>query len=198
MARKTICYQMFVYSLAPFVCEDPAHVAIPLGDVTMTVQGELIQLSCLFKGNLALLETSLTSYWRINLPPAQQHNGPLYIHDNSTDLYRIAVYQTCSGASCCNFLNKLTILDASLSLNNARLTCTESLSIAGSDKPVEYTSNTTIGKCMLHTCMYVTIYMVWDFLFFSLVVIINNICYHCARKFEILELWSQGSFCGHV
>ena len=141
-----LCYQLFVYSLAPMVCEDPAHVAIPLHNVTMTVQGETIQLSCLFKGNLDHLDTSLTSYWRINFPPSQQYNGSLYVDDNSTDLYRIAVYQTCSGTTCCTFINQLVILDAPLSLNDATLTCTESLSVAGSDKPVEYTSNTTICK----------------------------------------------------
>ena len=139
-----------MFFIAPIVCEDPAHVATPLHDVTMTAQGETLQLSCLFKGNLDLLDTSLTSYWRINFPPSQQHNGSLYVYNNSTDLYRIAIYQTCSGTTCCNFINQLIILDAPLSLNDAMLTCTEGLSIAGSDKPVEYTSNTTICKFLAH------------------------------------------------
>ena len=170
------CYQLFTYSLAPIVCDNPAHVTQPLRNVTMTVQGEFIQLNCLFKGNLALLDTSLTSYWNINLPPAQQHDGPLYVYDNSTDPYLIAVYQTCltSNASCCNFINQLTIRNASLSLNNAKLTCTEGLSIAGNDKPVEYTSSTTIGKftlrIQLHIPIRLPIYGLGIFVFFPLIV----------------------------
>ena len=139
------------------MCNDPAHITKPLRATVITVQGESIQLGCLFSGNLAVLAPSLTSYWKINFPLAEKHNGALYIFDNSSDLYRIGVYQTCltSDASCCNFINQLTILNAPLSLNDATLSCTEGLSVAGKDKPVYHMSNTTFSKLILHVCRYI-------------------------------------------
>jgi len=134
--------------IAPIVCKDPGKVAVPLHSDMITVQGEFIQLSCLFKGNLALYGDSLSSYWSVNFPPVQQHNGEFYITDNSTDSYYIAIYQTCltSDGSCCNFTNQLTILSVPLSLDGSELTCVESLNTAGSE-PLIHKSNTTISKC---------------------------------------------------
>ena len=116
--------------IAPIVCKDPGKVAVPLHSDMITVQGEFIQLSCLFKGNLALYGDSLSSYWSVNFPPVQQHN------------------QTCltSDGSCCNFTNQLTILSVPLSLDGSELTCVESLNTAGSE-PLIHKSNTTISKC---------------------------------------------------
>ena len=72
----------------------------------------------------------------------------MYIFDNLSHLYRIALYQACltSDGSCCNFISQLIILNASLSLSDASLTCTEGLSVAGKDEPVEHSNNTTISK----------------------------------------------------
>ena len=131
---------------APIVCKDSGDVAVPLHDVIYTVQGDFIQIGCLFKGNLAVLGFSLTSYWEVTPPPEQKHNES-YITDNSTDPYRIAVYQTClaSDGSCCNFTNQLTIQNIPLSLTDNELTCVESLRTAGHE-PAVHTSGTTISK----------------------------------------------------
>ena len=128
------------------MCEDSGDVAVPLHDVTYTVEGDFIQISCLFKGNLALLGFSLTSYWEVIPPPEQKHNES-YIADNSTDPYRIAVYQTCltRDGSCCNFTNKLIIENIPLTLNNNDLSCVESLRTPGHE-PAVNTSDTTISK----------------------------------------------------
>ena len=122
---------------------------MPLHNVMRTVEGEHVQLNCLFKGNLAVLSKSLSSYWTVNFPPFQQGNTVIHIDDNSTYPYCIAVYQTCltSNGSCCNFTNQLTILNTSSLLDGVQLTCTESLNVAGSKEPVIHTSSTTIGKC---------------------------------------------------
>jgi len=101
------------------VCNNSGSVAVPQKNI-MTVKGESIVLHCLFKGNLKILWPSLSSYWMI---------GPTCIMDNSTDPYRIAVYQTClsTDGSCCNFTNQLNILKAPLKLHNTNLTCGEIL-----------------------------------------------------------------------
>ena len=128
------------------MCEDSGDVAVPLHDVTYTVEGDFIQISCLFKGNLALLGFSLTSYWEVIPPPEQKHNES-YISDNSTDPYLIALYQTCltSDGSCCNFTNKLIIENIPLTLNNNDLSCVESLRTPGHE-PAVHNSDTTISK----------------------------------------------------
>ena len=128
------------------MCDRPANVTKPLHGPVVTVEGEYLSLSCSFRGNLDLLKPSLTSYWKIDIHPPDDEK--MYIFNNSSDLYRIALYQTCltSDGSCCNFVSQLIILNASLSLSDASLTCTEGLSVAGKDEPVEHSSNTTIGK----------------------------------------------------
>ena len=134
---------MLIYCLVPIVCKDSGDVAVPLYDVTLAVEGDFIQISCLFKGNLAVLGISLTSYWTVTT----QMLNTSYVIDNSTDPYRIAVYQTCltSDGSCCNFTNQLTIQNIPLSLNGDTLTCVESLRTAGHE-PAVHTSGTTISK----------------------------------------------------
>jgi len=106
------------------VCNNSGSVAVPQKNI-MTVKGESIMLHCLFKGNLKVLWPSMSSFWMIG--PYDQETKPTYIMDNSTDLYRIAVYQTClsKDGSCCNFTNQLNIQKVSLRLNNAELQCTE-------------------------------------------------------------------------
>ena len=128
------------------MCNDSGDVAVPLCNVTLAVEGDFIQISCLFKGNLDDLGTSLTSYWMVT-PRSGQNLNESYIIDNSTDPYRIAVYQTCltSDGSCCNFTSQLRILNISLSLNKNTLTCVESLRTAGHE-PAVHTSGTIFGK----------------------------------------------------
>jgi len=101
-------------------------VAVPQKNI-MTVKGESILLHCLFKGNLEILWPSLSSYWMIG--PHDQRREPTYITDNSTDPYRIAVYQTClsEDGCCCNFTNQLIIKNVPLELHNVSLTCGEVL-----------------------------------------------------------------------
>ncbi|XP_065884414.1 hemicentin-1-like isoform X2 [Dysidea avara] len=109
---------------APIVCNNSGSVAVPQKDI-MTVKGESIVLQCLFKGNLKILWPSMSSYWMIG--SHGQHTEPTYIMDNSTDPYRIAVYQTClsEDGSCCNFTNQLNILKVPLGLNGVELKCAE-------------------------------------------------------------------------
>ena len=137
---------VYRYLVAPIVCDHPANVTKPLHGLVITVEGEYLPLSCSFRGNYDLLKPSLTSYWKIDfhLPDDEK----MYIFDNSSHLYCIALYQACltSDGSCCNFISQLIILNASLSLSDASLTCTEGLSVAGKDEPVEHSSNTTISK----------------------------------------------------
>ena len=97
-------------------------MAVPQKNI-MTVKGESVVLHCLFKGNLKILWPSMSIYWMIG--SHGQHTEPTYIMDNSTDPYRIAVYQTClsEDGSCCNFTNQLNIKSVPLELNGADLTC---------------------------------------------------------------------------
>ena len=115
-----------LYPPAPIVCNNSGSVAVPQKNI-MTVKGEYIVLHCLFKGNLKILWLSMSSYWVIG--SHNQHTEPTYIMDNSTDPYRIAVYQTClsKDGSCCNFTNQLSIKKISLGLHNTVLTCGEVL-----------------------------------------------------------------------
>ena len=108
------------------MCNNSGSVAVPQKNI-MTVKGEYIALHCLFKGNLKILWPSLSSYWMIG--PHDQQRESIYITDNSTELYRIAVYQTClsENGSCCNFTNQLIIQNVPLELHNVSLTCGEVL-----------------------------------------------------------------------
>ena len=106
------------------MCNNSGSVAVPQKNI-MTVKGESIVLQCLFKGNLKILWPSMSSYWMIG--PHDQHSEPTYITDNSTDPYRIVVYQTClsEDGSCCNFTNQLSIQKVPLRLSGADLKCAE-------------------------------------------------------------------------
>ncbi|XP_065884426.1 hemicentin-1-like isoform X2 [Dysidea avara] len=107
---------------APIVCNNSGSVAVPQKNI-MTVKGESIKLHCLFKGNLKILWPSMSIYWMIG--SHDQQTKPTYIMDNSTNPYRIAVYQTClsKDGSCCNFTNQLNIEKVPLELNGVDLTC---------------------------------------------------------------------------
>ena len=135
---------MLIHSPAPIVCNDSGDVAVPLRNVTLVVEGDFIQISCLLKGNLTVLGISFTSYWTVTT----QMLNTSYVINNSTDPYRIAVNQTCltSDGFCCNFINQLTIQNIPSTLNNNILTCVQSLRTVGQEEPVVYTSGTTISK----------------------------------------------------
>ena len=104
------------------MCNNSGSLAVPQKNI-MTVKGESIALHCLFRGNLNILWPSMSSYWMIG--PNDKHSGATYITDNSSDPYRIAVYQTClsEDGSCCNFTNQLDIMKVPLELNGVDLTC---------------------------------------------------------------------------
>ena len=104
------------------MCNNSGSVAVPQKNI-ITVKGESIVLHCLFKGNLKVLWPSMSIYWMIG--PHAQHTESTYIMDNSTDPYRIAVYQTClsKDGSCCNFTNQLNIKKVPSELNGVDLTC---------------------------------------------------------------------------
>ena len=106
------------------------------------MSGEYIQFRCLVQGNLCSLDLSLTSYWKVDFPPYQDHNST-YISDNSTDPYRIAVYQTSEN---CVFTNQLTILEIPAEWNNnITVPCGEHLQVKV-DKPVTYESSCSLSK----------------------------------------------------
>ena len=104
------------------MCNNSGSVAVLQKNI-ITVKGETIKFHCIFKGNLKILWPSMSTYWMIG--SHAQHTEPTYIMDNSTDPYRIAVYQTClsKDGSCCNFANQLNIEKVPLELNGVDLTC---------------------------------------------------------------------------
>ena len=131
------------------MCKDSGDVAVPLHDVILAVERDFIQINCLFKGNLDDLDISFTSSWVVT-PRSGQNLHESYITDNSTDPYRIAVFQTCltSDGSCCNFTNELIILNISLSLDKNKLNCVESSRTAGHE-PAFHDSGTFISKLIV-------------------------------------------------
>ena len=126
------------------MCKDSGDVAVA---TTLwchnSSRGRFYTNQLFFKGNLAVLGISLTSYWTVTT----QMLNTSYVTDNCTDPYYIAVYQTCltGDGSCCNFTKQLTIQNIPLSLNSDTLTCVESLRTAGHE-PAVHTSGTTISE----------------------------------------------------
>ena len=120
-----MCYSSLrycsVYPLAPIMCNNSGSLVGRQKSI-LTVIGELITLQCFFEGNVKLLGGSLFVSWEVSYSDSHQ---PQRITDNSTNPYRIAVYQTClsEDGSCCKFVNQLTILDTSSEMNDTSLTC---------------------------------------------------------------------------
>ena len=106
----------------------------------ITVSEQYIQFRCLVQGNLRTLDGSITSYWKIDFPSSAQKE-PIYIPDNSTDPYRIAVYQTCETP--CNFTSQLTILSVPAELDDAKISCVEFIQ---EKDPMTYQSTATLSK----------------------------------------------------
>ena len=73
--------------------------------------------------------------------PSSQHTKALSIHDNSTDLYYLAVYQI--DFINCTFNNKLIIHNVSRELDGANLTCIESDNEHGINPLFEQTATTS-------------------------------------------------------
>ena len=120
-------------------CSD-LEIIKPPKDI-ITVSGEHTQLNCLFHGSLHTPGLSLTSYWEVN---TSQHES-IYIHDNSTGPYLIAVYPTCE--TCCNFTNQLTILSVPAELDGATVSCVEQCSHGTDpDPPVTRQNTSTLSK----------------------------------------------------
>jgi len=141
---------MFVNCLsfiAPITCNESGKI-IKSGQKVITVVGEHIQFKCLVQGNLHTLDGSLTSYWEIDFS-LSQHRDSVLISDNSTDPYRIAVYQSLT----CNFISQLTILSVPLELNGiTEFTYIQYLPVTGKD-PATQKSTTMLSKLSLHVCM---------------------------------------------
>lgn len=136
---SSTCHQLLLFvSLAVVNCNDSVKIIGSSQNVT-TVLGERVQFRCLVQGNLPSLDLSLTSIWKVD-PPAPQDHGSIIIYDNSTSPYSIAVYPTCK--SCCNFTSQLTITSVPPELNGAaKLTCVESLEIAGKDPLIQQSTS---------------------------------------------------------
>ena len=104
----------------PFSCHTPGFI-ISLPSRINTVVGQTIPVTCLFR---AILQNfSPNSSWNVTFP-SSQHTKAINIHDNSTDLFYLAVYQL--DFIKCIFINKLIIRNVSQELNRANLTCIES------------------------------------------------------------------------
>jgi len=120
-----MCYKLLryycVYPPAPVVCNNSGSLVGRQKNI-MTVIRELITLQCFFEGNVKLLGGSWSVSWEVRYSDSRQ---PQRITDNSTNPYRIAVYQTClsEDGSCCKFVNQLTILDTSSEISDASLSC---------------------------------------------------------------------------
>ena len=104
------------------MCNNSGSVAVPQKNI-MAVKGESIVLQCLFRGNLEVLSSSMSSYWIV--PIDYYYLKPTYITDNSTDPYHISIYQTClsKDGSCCNFTNQLYISKVPWYFDDVYLTC---------------------------------------------------------------------------
>ena len=96
----------------------------------ITVKGESIQFNCSVQGNLSAPDTSsnLKSYWGVIFPITRQQRI-VYIDDNDTNPFFIALYQTCltDNGSCCNFISRLTIQYVTLEYSKIKVSCNEYL-----------------------------------------------------------------------
>ena len=84
-----------------------------------TVEGEVITLSCSFKGNY--IPMNYAAYWIIKL---QNGNTTVVNGDHNTSGYHVSTKKNCpfTNSSCCRFTTELTI-HAILPSNNAMITC---------------------------------------------------------------------------
>ena len=142
-------------------CNDSGKILKPPQDV-ITVSKQYIQFRCLVQGNLKTLDNSVTSYWKVDFKSSSRKE-PIYINDNSTDPYRIAVYPTCE--TCCNFTSQLTILSVPAELDGAKITCVEHVQEVD---PVTHQSTATLSKYM-HAQLIINQYT-------PLVILIHNVC----------------------
>jgi len=127
-----------------------------------TVSGEVISLECLYHGNydkMHRLRFSFVYYWVVGFPNGEK---PLVIQRNDTKSFRIALYQTCltSNFSCCEFVSKLTIYDASLNLDGAKVQCYEFMEITGNVNN-QISANASLSKCC-SVCDILTSYYCWS------------------------------------
>ena len=128
------------YGILEYVkCNDSGKILKPPQDI-ITVSNQYIQFRCLVQGNLETLDYSVTSYWKIEFP-LPSHKEPIYIYDNSTDPYRIAIYPTCE--TCCNFTSQLMILSVPAELDGAKISCVEFIQEID---PVMQQSTATLSK----------------------------------------------------
>ena len=110
----------------------------------IAVKGENLQLNCSVHGFI-LCHFTIHSTWNIS---SSHFNGSINIHDNSTNPnYYLAIYQT---EDYCVFINQLSIRNISLDLNDAILTCIESIDENGSQRPVLSSRNVSLSeyRCM--------------------------------------------------
>ena len=109
-----------------FECMDPGIIIESPPANMIIVKGENLQLHCSVHGFI-LCYFGIYSSWNIS---SLHFSGSINIHDNSTNPnYYLAVYQT---EDICVFVNQLTVRNISLDLNEAILTCIESIDEYGS------------------------------------------------------------------
>ena len=134
---------MFIYIGQCIQTENPPPGTIikPPPSNIVTVQGEYLQIPCLALGTV---RDNLCNFWNISLPEHRIIN----VHDNSSDLYRLAVYQT--DLINCTFDNQLIITNVSQKLHGAVLICIEGIKLRGIEWIVAlFTSNTTLSELIV-------------------------------------------------
>ena len=111
---------IIILFLEQLSCHPPGFIN-SLPSYIITVVGQTVPVTCLFRA--ILWNFGLYSSWNVTFP-SSQHNKALNIHDNSTKLFNLAVYQI----DClkCISNNELIISNVSRELNGANLTCIES------------------------------------------------------------------------
>lgn len=115
---------MFVDLGHQYQCNNTGEIIRPPQDV-VTVLGESVPFECIVQGNLNT--PGLVSYWQVMFP-STEHKGNKSVFYNDSD-YQIAHYQACltDNGSCCSFVSKLIILNATLELNDTTISCIEFL-----------------------------------------------------------------------
>lgn len=127
--------------LAPVSCKNNiAVVSSPPSNIT-TVQGEQLELCCLFRG-IRIYDNHIVSSWNVTFSSSQHRE--VNIHKDVPDLYHFAASQT--DYMNCMVTSHLTILNVSLELNGGSVACIESSSpdINGREPLVQWKS--TIGE----------------------------------------------------
>ena len=121
---------------------DPVSVLSSSSNQT-TVEREVVEFSCTFKGNYSLVNYDGV-YWMVIF----QNGSNIILHNNISN-YHFEIQQN----SLCHFTTKLYI-NTSMSLDNAMVTCTVMMNnILNSSNATSYLSESPIVYISIHICI---------------------------------------------